>query len=240
MADFKTHWRVGLVTSTATAMSLSSLKMCDTRLLPLLVIIGWVGSIIPDIDSDTSRPRRLIFDGLCFLLPPAMIYRIPILHLSPVYAVVFWALTTWVILKPIKWFFKKFTKHRGVYHSIPAAFIFACLCALLAFHESAPKHMQLSVALVALVGFLTHLTLDELWAVDFNGKLPSRKRSFGTALCLGSRNYRDNVLLYVTLLVCIRSYWALWHEIHFLPEIMRVILSGWTGAFLKIISGEGV
>ena len=73
MADFNNHWRFGLVTSAASATALSWFQFYDTRLLPLLVIIGWVGSIVPDIDSDTSRPRKLIFDGLCLILPPALI-----------------------------------------------------------------------------------------------------------------------------------------------------------------------
>lgn len=237
MADFKTHWRVGLATSTMTAFVLSWLKLCDTRLLPLLVLIGWIGSIIPDIDSDTSRPRRLIFDGLCLVLPPALIYRVPFLHASPVNAIIFWGVAAWLILKPLKWSFKKYTKHRGVYHSIPAAFVFAAICATLALHESASRGLQLSVALIALTGYLTHLTLDELWAVDFNGKLPSKKRSFGTALCWRGNEARDTLILYLTLFACSRLYWSLWYKVALIPEDLMTVFRAWGGALIKIFSG---
>ena len=238
MADFKTHWRVGLVTSTSAAFSLSWLKLCDTKLLPLLVIVGWIGSIIPDIDSDTSRPRRIIFDGLCLVLPPALIYRVPILHASPAYAILFWAGAAWLILKPLKWSFKRYTKHRGVYHSVPAALIFAALCATLALHESATRGMQLSVAVIALVGYLTHLALDELWAVDFNGKLPTKKRSFGTALCWRGNQTRDTLLLYLTLGACARVYWSMWHKSPLVPVELMTIFKAWGGALIRIVNGE--
>ena len=235
MADFNNHWRFGLVTSTASAMALSWFQLYDTRLLPLLVIIGWVGSIVPDIDSDTSRPRKLIFDGLCLILPPALIYRIPLLHSNPVYAVGAWAVMTMIILKPLKWSFKRYSKHRGVFHSIPAALIYGMMCTLLAVHELAPKPLQLSILIVGVIGFLTHLLLDELWAVDFNGKLPSRKRSFGTALTWGGRSAWANYLLYFVLLISIRAYWSSWYNEPFLPEIFRVTIEAWGGAFYETL-----
>ena len=238
MADFRTHWRVGLVTSTGGAFTLSWLKLCDPKLLPLLVLVGWVGSIIPDIDSDTSHPRRIIFDGLCFVLPPALIYRVPLLHSSPVYALLFWGGATWLILKPLKWSFRKYTKHRGVYHSVPAALIFSALCATLALHESAPKELQLSVAMIALIGYLTHLTLDEIWAVDFNGKLPSKKRSFGTTLCWRGNQPRDTIILYLTLFVFSRVYWSMWYQLPLIPSELTAIGKAWFGAFIKILSSE--
>ena len=236
MADFKTHWRIGLGTSTISATALTWFQMSETRLLPLLVLVGWIGSIIPDIDSDTSRPRKIIFDGLCLVLPPAFIYRVPILHSSPFYAVAFWMILALFILKPLKWTFKKFTVHRGVYHSIPAALIFGMGCALLAFHEAAPKQLQLAIAIMGTTGFLTHLLLDELWAVDFNGRLPSKKRSFGTALCWGGRQKRANFFLYWTLIIFFRAYWALWYGEPFLPEYLQIIIKGWGGAFIEIMN----
>ena len=236
MADFKNHWRFGLLSSSLSATLLSWFKLYDTRLLPLLVLIGWVGSILPDIDSDTSRPRRLIFDGLCFILPPALIYRIPYLHSTPFYAVLSWALMTFIILKPTKWVFKRYTKHRGVFHSIPAALIYSIMCALLAFHESAPKGLQISIMVCGFIGFITHLILDEVWAVDFNGRLPAKKRSFGTALTWGGSSVKANYMLYGLLLISVRVYWSFWYEEPFLPELLRVTLSGWGGAVIETIS----
>ena len=236
MADFKTHWRVGLATSTLGAMSVNWLGLAAPKILPLLVAVGWVGSIIPDIDSDTSKPRRIIFIGLGILLPPVLVYRLSWVHQSPERVVIFWGICALLILYPLKWFFKKYTRHRGVYHSIPAALIYGCLCALLAHHEEASRDLQLAISFVATVGFLTHLTLDELWSVDFNGKVLSKKRSFGTALCFKSKHAKVNMILYTTLAIGLRLWWAQWHDIPFFPESISVILSAWSGTLSELIS----
>lgn len=238
MADFTTHWRVGLVTSTAGSLIAHWQGLASPKLLPLLVSCGWIGSMIPDIDSDTSKPRRFIFNGLSFVLPAALIYRVEWVHRSPERAVLFGALCALLVLYPLKWFFRKFTRHRGAYHSIPAALIYGCLCALLAHHEEAPQSLQLAISLVATLGFLTHLVLDELWAVDFNGKLPRRKRSFGTAVCWRTSRAHTNILLYCTLGACLWLWWTQWHGEPLIPHSLQTILEAWGGALSELTLGE--
>lgn len=230
MADFKTHWRIGLASSTLSAMGTQWYGLAAPKLLPLLVMVGWIGSIIPDIDSDTSKPRRFIFHGLGIIAPPVLIYRLSWVHQSPERVVLFWVMCALFVLYPLKWFFKKFTRHRGAYHSVPAALIYGCLCATLAHHEEASRGLQIAISCVAVCGFLTHLILDELWAVDFNGTALKTKRSFGTALCLRSNHSWVNIVLYTTLLIGVRLWWAQWHEINFLPEPLSVIVNAWLGA----------
>ena len=231
MADFRTHWRIGLVTSGLSALGLSALKLAHPRHIPLLLAVGWIGSIIPDIDSDTSRPRRLIFSGLALLLPTAFIYRVSWLNAAPERVIIFWILSAYLIITPVKWLFGKLTRHRGVYHSIPAALIYGGVCALLALRESASPTLQLALSLSGALGFLTHLTLDELWSVDFNGRaLPRAKRSFGTALALGGKGHRANLALYLTLFMTARLWWAQLHQIDVIPEEFGIIARAWWGA----------
>lgn len=213
MADFTTHWRVGLATSIGGALIAHWQGLAPPKLLPLLVSCGWVGSLIPDIDSDTSKPRRYLFNGLSIVLPAVLIYRVEWIHALPERAVIFGVLCAFFVLYPLKWFFRKFTHHRGAYHSVPAALIYGCLCALLAHHESASPSLQIAISLVATLGFLTHLVLDEMWAVDFNGVLPRRKRSFGTALSFKTSRLSINIILYLTLIVCGWLWWTQWHQI---------------------------
>ena len=238
MADFKTHWRVGLVTSSLSALGLSLYELAPARHIPLLLAIGWTGSIIPDIDSDTSRPRRIIFAGLALFLPSILIYRVEQLH-TPLRVVTFWVASAVLILSPLKWVFGKMTRHRGVYHSIPAALIYGGGCAVIALRESASPSLQLSISICGALGFLTHLILDELWAVDFNGrKLPRAKRSFGTALSLGSRYPRANLALYLTLLLTARIWWAKLNQIPVIPEELNIIITAWWGVLRSIFLGE--
>lgn len=70
------------------------------------------------------------------------------------------------------------TVHRGIWHSIPVVVIYAELTYL--FLENFTRSTRLIVAGAALAGALSHLILDEIYSVDFNGM--RIKRSFGTAL----------------------------------------------------------
>ena len=55
---------------------------------------------------------------------------------------------------------------------------------------------------MASVGYFTHLLLDELWSVDFDGVSLRGKRSQGTALALFKRN------IILTLFAYLLAYWA--------------------------------
>ena len=89
---------------------------------------------------------------------------------------------------------------------------------------------------MAVIGFITHLTLDELWAVDFNGTVLRTKRSFGTALSLRARQPKVNLILYTTLALSLRLWWAQWHGIPFLPESLSIVMNAWSGVVFELIS----
>ena len=218
MANFPTHWRLGLATSTCGSLVLHWIHLVEAREMPIVILVGLVASIIPDIDSDTSKPLRIIFNGLALILPPILIWRIPWIHTSGERVLLFWFMSIFVILKPMHWLFKKCTVHRGIIHSIPAAITFGCLAFILAYHESSHQHLQLSIGLLACLGYLTHLVLDEIWAVDFNGKAIKVKKSFGSALSLTGRSQFQTMWMY--LCVMISSYYAycLHNDVPFLSD----------------------
>ena len=49
------------------------------------------------------------------------------------------------------------------------------------------------------VGFLSHLLLDELYSVSWDGPLPRFKKSFGTALKLMGKSFVPNAVTYSLL-----------------------------------------
>ena len=63
--------------------------------------------------------------------------------------------------------FRHMTVHRGMFHSIPAMFV-AGLIAFLAYRHPVME-LRAYLAIGVMVGFLSHLVLDELCAVDFRG-----------------------------------------------------------------------
>jgi hypothetical protein len=95
--------------------------------------------------------------------------------------------------------FRKYTVHRGMWHSIPAAAV-AGLLAFILVHGDCLE-IRLFKASSVVLGFLCHLVMDEIWSVDVRYGIPRVKSSFGTALKLYTTNSLvSNVLTYGKLL----------------------------------------
>lgn len=227
MADFKTHWQVGLGVSGLGALGISTFGLAPPKMIPLLIMIGWIGSIAPDLDSDTGRPLRIIFGGLSVLLPSALLWRIEWLQQSPERAILFLGLSMYLIHSPVRWLFKTFTKHRGAIHSIPAAFIFGGLCFLLAYHEEAKRPLMWAIGAIASLGYLTHLCLDEFWSVDFNGTKIKVKKSFGSALSFTTHSVWKTSFLYLTLGIVWWACYSLWAKQPLIPTFLTQQWNAW-------------
>jgi membrane-bound metal-dependent hydrolase YbcI (DUF457 family) len=151
-------------------------------LLAELAVI--VGGIAPDIDSDTSVPFHFtlsavsLFSGFVAAMHawrtvPGDWWRLA------GYAVL-GAAFVWVVVGGL---FKKFTHHRGMVHSIPAAVLAGLILytAMASLHFSGFEPFLISVAMT--LGYLLHLLLDEIYAgVNFNGHLFVPNKAFGSAL----------------------------------------------------------
>src|SRR3954465_7382209 len=66
--------------------------------------------------------------------------------------------------------FKRLTVHRGMFHSVPAMLIVGLLV-FLGYHHPNPA-VRGYLAFGTMIGFLSHLVLDELCSVDFRGLAP--------------------------------------------------------------------
>ena len=76
--------------------------------------------------------------------------------------------------------FRRTTTHRGIFHSVPSAGIFALGAYLATIRYD--DFDRLVVGAAALAAVLSHLILDEIYSVDLMGV--RLKKSFGTALSL--------------------------------------------------------
>ena len=207
MANFRTHIVGGAVLGTAVGATAFAFGLVSSRPLLSLGLAGVVaaGSVAPDIDSDTSVPFHVTFGILSLAAGAATLVHV--LELFPgdwlrlilwptVVAVFFWTVVGWV--------FKKFTRHRGMVHSIPSALLSGLLLFLLAGRLGAAEWSSFLLALSFFLGYLLHLILDELYAaVNFNGLKFEPKRSFGSALKFYSGSRRACLAVYTALAVII-------------------------------------
>ena len=94
---------------------------------------------------------------------------------------------------------RKFTVHRGMFHSIPALLTFGGITYLLT--GGWPTNERYMMAGGVMGGFFSHLILDEIYAVEFKTGRWRTKKSFGTAMKLWGGNSKSNFAAYAKLAI---------------------------------------
>ena len=153
-----------------------------------------VSGMLPDIDSDNGVPLR---ESLAFgaaVVPMLMIDRFRHMGLSTDSMVLCGALIYLAIRFGLGKFLRKYTVHRGMFHSIPAGLIFAELAFLMCDCESTALRLYKSGGV--LVGFMSHLILDEIYSIEWHRGRLRLKKSFGTALKVWGRTMWSNFSTY--------------------------------------------
>jgi membrane-bound metal-dependent hydrolase YbcI (DUF457 family) len=198
MADFKTHMTVSTATGVVYAFAGYQAGMPDKTCLIAGVLCS-VSGMLPDLDSDSGRPLREATTFGAAVLPMLMVDRFERLHLDHESMV----LAAGIVYVAIRFFvaeiFRRYTVHRGMWHSLPAAAIVGMFAFLVMSTEDISVRMFKTVAVT--LGFLSHLVLDEIWSVDFRRGRYAFKKSFGTALKLWGNNRWANYATYVKLAV---------------------------------------
>ena len=201
MADFKTH------ISTSTALGVvfggAGYFLFDIPVAHALVAgsLCSVAGMLPDLDSKSGIPQREMLCFVSVITPMLMLPRLDAFGLTTEHKV-FVAGVMYVLVRfGIGGLFRRFTKHRGMWHSIPAAVIAGLATFMVCL--SADFNIRLFKAWAVVLGFVSHLFLDEVYAVNWEGKLPSAKKSFGTAMKFFGNSTFFNVMIYAKLAVMI-------------------------------------
>lgn len=195
MANFNTHVSAALgASSLAAAMAVNG-GLFDVSQSPWYVSLGVAGGMLPDIDSDHSRPVKHLFTGLA--LGSAGAAWLALENSVSQRSLMMTVLMVFVLVRyAALYFFQKMTVHRGVFHSLLAGAFFALLLVCAQYYMLQASMLEAWLSGVFLMfGFLVHLCLDELFSVDLaNGRM---KKSFGTALKVyGYQNIPGSVLLF--------------------------------------------
>ncbi len=201
MANFKTH----ITTSTVlgVAYGVGAHVVFGIPLQPCLIAGGLcsLAGMLPDLDSDSGVPVREMLCLVSVVVPMLMVPRFIALGLSCDNMVLASAVVYVGIRFGIGAIFKKYTVHRGMWHSIPAAGIAGLFMFLVCMTEDVGIRVFKSWAVV--IGFVSHLILDEIYAVDWQGKKVRVKKSFGTAMKFFSKRRWANVTTYAKLIFLI-------------------------------------
>ncbi len=207
MANFKQHISGGVIAgaiATPVAMTLFPLTLPQGLLVLFLTSFG---AMVPDVDSNTSKPLGLIFNYLGLLLPIILLNQFqPEATIETTLIVL--VLGAVFIQKVIYYPFVKLTHHRGMIHSIPAIFIYGALIFHLFFDSE--DSIRFIFAGASSLGFLVHLVMDEIWSIDVSNM--RIKKSFGTALKLFNKKVGVTLLTYVILLALLYPIYTIFQE----------------------------
>ncbi|GAB2785235.1 metal-dependent hydrolase [Halomonas shantousis] len=218
MADFRTHFSVAAAGGAAAAYGGWQIGMWSfTEALPLALLVAF-GGILPDIDSDHSRAIRLIFTLLAVLAVIAGALLLQTRLTNGALVVSCGALYVGVRYVSGE-VFKRFTVHRGIWHSLLASAMCGAVTAAVSFQWLGQRaEMAWAQGLALTLGALIHLLLDEMYSVDLVGS--RLKRSFGTAFKLFDYREPGNSVLMLLMVLGLSPWLPPW------PTLMQLFSQG--------------
>ncbi|MEX0586906.1 MAG: metal-dependent hydrolase, partial [Pirellulales bacterium] len=146
---------------------------------------------------DSGVPLRESLAFAAAVVPMLMIERFQSLGLSPESIALGGAILYLAIRFGLGGLLKRYTVHRGMFHSLPAAVIFGELAFLICQCDDVYLRYYKAGAVVA--GFLSHLLLDEIWSLKFHRGRVQLKKSFGTAVKVWGDSLWANFSTYAKL-----------------------------------------
>lgn len=142
--------------------------------------LTWIAGMLPDLDAEGGRPIRELTGLTAAFAPLLLMQQAHALGVSDDHAM-FYAILTWGAVRYGGAFLlAKLTVHRGMFHSIPALLIFSEMT-FLSYYSHDVRVRTLMAAGVG-IGFLSHLLLDELYSVQWDGSVVRFSKSAGSAL----------------------------------------------------------
>ena len=165
----------------------------------LYFVLGTLGSLLPDMDSERSLPVRFAFTLASILLAFVAMFRFSELFPSVGELVLIWLAAflffRWAVFRLLE----TFTVHRGLFHSLPAAVLAGLLGVTACFHGLGLSALEAWLGgTFVCFGYLVPLLLDEAYSVNLFGA--RQRRSLGTAFKLGRLDQLPATLLLYLLL----------------------------------------
>ncbi len=197
MANFRTHLGV----ASGLGFIYGGVAVNQFHIDPAVAAMGGIltgiGGVLPDLDHDGGIPVREMFNLAGILVPVLLMPRLQELNYSQEQIILIMAAIYLFIRHGLSRIFKRISVHRGMYHSVPAMLI-AGMAIFLIYHH-ANLHVRLFMGCGVMLGFLSHLILDEIYSVDFQGVRIHLKSSAGSALKFWSPSFLGSAICYVIL-----------------------------------------
>jgi hypothetical protein len=173
-------------------------------------LLTTLGGLLPDLDS-ASGVELKGFTGILGVLAAVAVWSaVGNLHPPPIFEFHLWSMVLAYILvrHGLRRVLSRLSKHRGISHSLPTCGVWGLATYL---YYPSPYHgLRVVMAVAVMIGFFSHLLLDEICSVDLKGARVNK--AFGTAIKLWAPSPWTTMAMYALL-----SYLA-WLTIQRWPE----------------------
>ena len=156
----------------------------------LAAFLTWVAGMLPDIDSKSGKPIRELFSLLAILVPLGLMQHLVQLGGNRERVFLLAVVTYLMIRYGGASLLSRLAVHRGMFHSIPALIIAAELTFL--GYSSDSSSVRAFMAGGVAIGFFSHLLLDEMYSVQWDGVKVRLAKSAGSALKLTGPRFFPN------------------------------------------------
>jgi membrane-bound metal-dependent hydrolase YbcI (DUF457 family) len=178
-------------------------------------LLATLGGLLPDLDSDSGVEMKG-FTGILGVLSAVAVWdEFSRFQPPPVFELHLWAaiLAFIAVRHGLRHVVGRLTVHRGISHSIPTCAVWGALTYL--YYPSPYPLIRLTMAAAIMLGFFSHLLLDEICSVDLRGARVNK--AFGTAIKFWAPSPWTTLGMYALL-----SFLS-WRIIQQWPEDPRVL-----------------
>jgi hypothetical protein len=197
MPGFKIHISASTFLGIGYGVGAAALYDVPLPTAALATTLCSVAGMLPDLDSGPGRPLKESVGFAAAAVPMMLVDRFRHMGWSHESMILAGAAIYLFIRFALYHFLQHHTVHRGIFHSFPVMFIFAGIAFLVC--TSGDLTMRYYKAGGILLGFFSHLLLDEIWSIDLRHF--RLKSSFGTALKFWSDNRYATLAAYAVLAV---------------------------------------
>jgi hypothetical protein len=157
-------------------------------------LLTTLSGLLPDLDS-ASGVELKGFTGILGVLAAMAVWdAVGRADPPPIFEVHLWAvvLTYVAVRHGLRRVLAKLSNHRGISHSLPTCAVWGLLTYL--YYPSNYHGLRVLMAAAVVVGFLSHLLLDEICSVDLRGARVNK--AFGTAIKLWAPSPWSTLAMY--------------------------------------------
>jgi len=223
MANFEQHINVAVIATGVLIVPLASSGLITIEESLISLSLGVLGGILPDLDSDRSKPVQISFKILSIFIPLLILISLSDMNLPILQMIAMWLFSSVVLGLTLFKLFLALTKHRGIFHSIPMGILFFQLTNIIFYHL---LNYSLTFSTIAgffvFFGFIIHLLLDELVSLNILGL--KIKSSLGTALKLYTKHNLIGTAIVYTLIVGLYLFLPIEKEVFIkMIEILKTV-----------------